>query len=129
MLVTTGALLGVAAQAVGQALARRAGAETQALNEPIVKADGDIDRHGYSVARCQHRRSGVLASRPQERERDDGDAILAPICLRAGSDDDPVEHTVTELLLEPRQVSGFATGNAPGQLDRDGHDAAARTSR
>jgi hypothetical protein len=60
----------------------------------------------------------------QERQGDDGDAVLAPVCRRAGGDDDLVEHAVTELLLQPGQVLGIVAGDAARELDFDGDDAA-----
>ena len=53
MLVTARALLRVAAQAIGQALARGPGTQAQPFGEAIVEANGHVDRHAYSVARCQ----------------------------------------------------------------------------
>ena len=53
MLVAARALLGVAPQAIGQGLASRSGTEAEAFGEALVEADGHVDRHAYSVARCQ----------------------------------------------------------------------------
>jgi hypothetical protein len=54
VLVAARSLLGVAAQAIGQALASRTGTEAESLGEAIVEADGHVHGHAYSVARCQH---------------------------------------------------------------------------
>jgi hypothetical protein len=54
MLVTARALIGVAPETIGQALASRTGTEAESFGEAIVEANGHVDRHIYSVARCQH---------------------------------------------------------------------------
>lgn len=60
VLVATGALLGISSEAIGQALASRTGAQTQAFGEAVVEADGHIHGHAYSVARCQQVGGGVM---------------------------------------------------------------------
>jgi hypothetical protein len=62
MLVPARALLGVATEAIRQALAGRTGTEAKSFGEAIVQADRYVDRHVYSVARCQHEE--MRANRP-----------------------------------------------------------------
>lgn len=54
MLVTARALIGVAPETIGQALASRTGTQAESFGEAIVEAHGHVDRHTYSVPRCQH---------------------------------------------------------------------------
>ena len=46
----------------------------------------------------------TTASGSEERERYHSYAVLAPVCLRAGVQNDLLDHLVAELALEPGQV-------------------------
>jgi len=54
VLVTARALIGIAPETIGQALAGRTGAHAESFGEAIVETDGHVYGHAYSVARCQH---------------------------------------------------------------------------
>lgn len=56
VLITARAFVGVATQPIRQTFAGRAGAQSQPFSQAIIKADRDIYRHDYSVARCQRSR-------------------------------------------------------------------------
>ncbi len=70
MLVTAGALIGIAAQPIRQSLARRARSHAKPFSEPVVEADGHIHGHDDSVARRRRHISSpsrIVRSRPRSR--------------------------------------------------------------